>query len=387
MSVQRQIIHVAMDAFFASVEQRDNPQLKGKPVLVGGSPQARGVISAASYEARPFGVHSAMPTSRALRLCPHAILLPVRMDRYLECSHQIHDIFCRFTDRIEPVYIDEAFLDVTDCLRLLGPAEQIGRRIQSAIRDELQLTASLGLAPNKFLAKIASDLQKPAGFVVITEENKQAVLDPLPVSKIWGVGKVTAGALESRGIRLIRDLRPTPLPQLQALLGNAAPDLLDLAQGVDARPVETESQAKSLSSETTFPEDLRDPAALLPVLLAQVEEVAQRLRRKNLLAGSITLKFRCADFRLVTRGKTLPEPTATTQTLWQYAKELFQTWHRQSAAPLRLIGFAAAGLTGKNQGQLLLFPDPDEEKQAKLDQAIDAIQKHFGPDSLRRGGI
>ncbi len=387
MRVQRQIIHVDMDAFFASVEQLDNPQLKGKPVLVGGSPQARGVISAASYEARPFGVHSAMPTSRALRLCPHAILLPVRMDRYLEFSHQIHDIFSRFTARIEPVSIDEAFLDVTDCLRLLGPAEQIGRRIQSAIRTELQLTASLGIAPNKFLAKIASDLQKPGGFVIITEENRQAILDPLPVSKIWGVGKVTAGALESQAIRLIRDLRTTPLPQLQALVGNAAPDLLDLARGIDDRPVETESQAKSLSSETTFPEDLLDPQSLLPVLLAQVEEVAQRLRRKNLLAGSITLKFRYADFRLITRGKTLPAPTATTQTLWQYAKELFHTWHRQSAAPLRLIGFAAAGLTGKNKGQLLLFPDPDEEKQAKLDQAIDAIQEHFGPDSLRRGGI
>lgn len=387
MSVQRQIIHVDMDAFFASVEQRDNPRLKGKPVLVGGSPQARGVISAASYEARPFGVHSAMPTSRALRLCPHAVLLPVRMDRYLECSRQIHDIFSRFTARVEPVSIDEAFLDVTGCVRLLGPAEQIGRRIQSAIRDGLQLTASLGLAPNKFLAKLASDLQKPGGFVVITEENKQAILDPLPVTKIWGVGKVTAGTLESRGIRLIRDLRTTPLPQLQALVGNAAPDLLDLSQGIDDRPVEPESQAKSLSSENTFPEDLLDPAALLPVLLAQVEEVAQRLRRKNLLAGSLTLKFRYADFRLITRSKTLPEPTATTQTLWHYAKELFQTWHRQSAAPLRLIGFGAAGLTGKNKGQLLLFPDPDEEKQAKLDQAIDAIQKHFGPDSLRRGGI
>jgi len=203
MPKTRQILHIDMDAFFASVEQLDNPELQGKAVLVGGSPEQRGVVAACSYKARKFGIHSAMPMSQAIRLCPDAIVLPVRMERYIEVSNAIHAIFSKYTPQIEPISLDEAFLDVTNSIQLFGNAEKIGREIKTRIKDELKLIASVGIAPNKFLAKLASDLEKPDGFVVITEENKQEVLDPLPISKIWGIGKVTAKALKNIRINTI----------------------------------------------------------------------------------------------------------------------------------------------------------------------------------------
>jgi DNA polymerase-4 len=227
----RQIIHVDMDAFYASVEQRDRPELRGKAVIVAGNPKARGVVSAASYEARKFGVHSAMPTAQALRRCPHAILLPVRMERYAEVSHEIQSIFERYTPLVEPISLDEAFLDVTASTNLFGSAERIGRSIKEQILSQTQLTASVGVAPNKFLAKLASDLKKPDGFVVITEHNKQEVLDPLGVGRIWGVAKVTEKALHSRGIRTIADLRAASEIELRSIVGNDAAELLRLARG------------------------------------------------------------------------------------------------------------------------------------------------------------
>ena len=238
-----------MDAFYASVEVLDNPDLKGKPVIVGGDPNGRGVVAAASYEVRKFGVHSAMPMKQALKLCPHAIVLPVRMSRYVEFSHKINTIFERYTPVIEPISIDEAFLDVTGCPL---DAITIGNKIKKDIKEETGLTASLGIAPNKFLAKLASDLKKPDGFVVITEENKQQILDPLPVSVIYGVGKVTAKILQSHGIRTIAQLRQVPLEKLREIVGNFAGELLDLANGIDNRPVETGGRSKSISSEHTF---------------------------------------------------------------------------------------------------------------------------------------
>jgi len=326
----RYIIHVDMDAFYASVEQLDNPKFIGKPVIVGGDPKGRGVVSAASYEARKFGVHSAMPMVQAVRLCPHATVLPVRMKRYVQVSKEIHAILERFTPLIEPVSLDEAFLDVTGSLQLFGSAEKIGRDIKHQIKEQLGLVASVGIAANKFLAKLASDLDKPDGFVVITEENKQQILDPLPVSKIWGVGKVMEKALKSKGINTIGQLRKAPVEILHSIFGDHTPHMLRLAQGIDNREVESSREAKSVSSEQTFATDITDKDILLNVLLNQVEDVAQRLRTDNLEARTITLKFRYDNFRTITRSNTFDHPTNTTKTLWQKAEEVFLKWYKKS---------------------------------------------------------
>ncbi len=381
----RQIIHFDMDAFYASVEQFDNPGLAGKAVIVGGDPQKRGVVSAASYEARKFGVHSAMPMSQAIRLCPNAIVLPVRMKRYAELSRQIHDIFQKFTPEIEPISLDEAFLDITGSLQLFGSAEKIGRDIKLQIKEQLGLVASVGIAPNKFLAKLASDLDKPDGFVIITEENKQQILDPLPVSRIWGVGKVTEKALKSKGINTIRQLREAPPEVLHSIFGDQTPHMLRLVQGIDNREVESNREAKSISSEQTFATDITDKEVLLGVLLNQVGDVAQRLRTNDLEARTITLKLRYDDFRTVTRSTTFDSPTNTTKTLWQQAKEVFVKWHKKSAGPLRLLGFGASGLQKAGTGQQSLFAEPEQEKQERLDKAFDDIRGKFGHDALRRG--
>ena len=385
MAESRQIIHVDMDAFYASAEQLDNPDLAGKAVIVGGNPKKRGVVSAASYEARKFGVHSAMPMSQAIRLCPDAIVLPVRMERYAELSQQVHAIFENFTPEIEPISLDEAFLDVTGCTQLFGSAEKIGRAIKRQIKEQLGLVASVGIASNKFLAKLASDLDKPDGFVIITEENKQQILDPLPVSRIWGVGKVTEKALKSKGVNTIKQLRQAPPQVLQGILGNQAPHMLRLAQGIDNREVESNREAKSISSEETFAADITDKNILLSVLLNQVEDVAQRLRTNNLEARTITLKLRYEDFRTITRSTTFDCPTNTTKTLWQQAKDVFLKWHKKSAGPLRLLGFGASGLQRQGTGQQQLFVEPEQQKQKRLDKAFDQIRSKFGHDALRRG--
>ena len=374
-----------MDAFYASVEQLDNPDLVGKAVIVGGDPQKRGVVSAASYEARKFGVHSAMPMSQAVRLCPSGIVLLVRMNRYAEISQQIHAVFQKFTPQIEPISLDEAFLDVTQSLRLFGSAEKIGREIKHQIKEQLGLIASVGIASNKFLAKIASDLEKPDGFVIITEDNKQQILDPLPVSRIWGVGKVTEKALKAKGIDTIKQLREAPSEVLHSIFGEQTAHMLRLAEGIDDRNVEPSREAKSISSEQTFATDTADKEVLLGVLLNQVEDVAQRLRTEGLIARTITLKLRYDDFRTVTRSMTFDCPTNTTKTLWQNAKEVFVKWHKKSAGPLRLLGFGVSGLQRYGTGQQQLFAEPEEEKQKRLDKAFDRIRSKFGDDALRRG--
>jgi len=385
MADARQIIHVDMDAFYASVEQLDSPQFKGKPVIVGGDPKGRGVVAAASYEARKFGIHSAMPMARAIKLCPQATVLPVRMERYIKLSGELHDIFESFTPLVESVSLDEAFLDITESIQLFGNAEKIACDIKKEIKEKLGLTASVGVAPNKFLAKLASDLKKPDGFVVVTEQNKQDILDPLPVNKIWGVGKVTARILQSHRIKTIAQLRKTPLEHLQRIVGNCASQLLELARGIDESKVEPAIYAKSLSSEQTFATDIQDQEILLSVLLEQVDQVAQRLRTNALKARTLTLKLRYPDFQTITRSKTLTEAASTTQTLWQAAKAIFQKWHSRSAAPLRLLGFAASGLIQENIGQKQLFTNPEEEKQKRLDKAVDKIKNRYGKNALRRG--
>lgn len=380
----RQIIHVDMDAFYASVEQHDNPSLKGKPVIVGGDPAGRGVVSAASYEARRFGVHSAMPMKQAMRLCPHAVVIRGRMDRYVEVSRIIRGIFGQFTPLIEPLSLDEASLDVTGSLVTWKSAEHIGRTIKQTIRDRTGLTASVGVAPNKFLAKVASDLDKPDGFVVITEENKQEVLDPLPVRAIWGIEPVTGAKLQQHGIHTIRQLREYPPDALRRLLGNTADSIIELAHGIDDRPVEPTSRARSLSAEHTFPQDVADPNTLASTLLDQVEEVAARLRAERLRAKTITLKLRYGDFKTITRSRSFAESTDCTAALWKAAAEVFETWRSRAFRPLRLIGFAATGLKPDQGRQLTLFAEPEDVRQARLDRTIDEIREKYGFDTIRR---
>jgi DNA polymerase-4 len=381
------ILHIDMDAFYASVEVKDDPSLQDKPVLVGGSPEQRGVVAACSYKARQFGIHSAMPMSQALRLCPDAIVLPVRMPRYVELSKQIHQVFHNYTPDVEPISIDEAFLDVTGCIQLFGSAEIIGRKIKTDIKEQTDLTASVGLAPNKFLAKLASDLDKPDGFVIITEENKQQILDPLPVSKIWGIGKVTNKELQKHGIQTIEQLRTAPKYKLSMVFKNQVDDILKLAQGIDNRKVVPHTEAKSISCEETFATDIKEKEVLLGVLQTQVEEVSQRLRAEKLQCRTITLKLRYGDFRTLTRSVTMDKPTNTTQILLHEAQNLFGQWHKKSGGALRLLGFGTAGLSPEGTGQKLLFSDPEEEKQKKIDEVYDKIRGKYGDDSLKRGNL
>lgn len=382
MARARQIIHVDMDAFYASVEVLDDAALMGRPVVVGGDPKKRGVVSAASYEARKFGVHSAMPMSRAVRLCPHAVVLPVRMGRYVEISRGIHAIFERFTPIVEPISIDEAFLDVTGSIGIWKDAEEIGHTIKKNILDELGLVASVGIAPNKFLAKLGSDLDKPDGFCVITEANKQQVLDPLPVGRIWGVGKVASERLKSYGIATIEQLRKTHPEHLKAILGNSGQLLLELAHGVDGRDVELPGRAKSISHEQTFAEDVGDVDVLLTVLTEQVESVATRLRNQKMLTKTITLKFRYGNFQTITRSMTFSEPTDITAVLWDAGKAIFCEWSKASFRPLRLIGFGASHLKDHASCQGKLFVDAAEEKQKRIDRVTDQIKGRYGKDVI-----
>ncbi len=385
MAEFRQIIHVDMDAFYASVEQLDNPDLIGKAVIVGGAPDKRGVVSAASYEARKFGVHSAMPMSQAVRLCPKGMVLPVRMKRYVELSRQIHVIFQKFTPLIEPISLDEAFLDVTDSIGLFGDAQAIGHEIKTQIKAKLGLVASVGLASNKFLAKLASDLEKPDGFVTVDDDRRQAILDPLPVSRIWGVGAVTQKALKAAGVHTIRQLREAPIHSLNRIFGLQTDHVLDLAQGIDDRPVECEREAKSISGEQTFATDRVDKAFLMEILLNQVEEVSYRLRAHGLCAKTMTLKLRYGNFKTITRSTTLDHPTHLTSVLWQKARAIFLAWYAKSPRPLRLLGFGVSGLSDGNSVQRSLFSDPQEAKQKRLDEAFDAIRNRYGKGVLKHG--
>lgn len=384
MAKKRQIIHVDMDAFYASIEQLDNPKLAEQPVIVGGDPKSRGVVSTASYEARKFGIHSAMPMSQAIKLCPEAVVLPVRMQRYVEVSEKIHSVFEHFTDIIEPISLDEAFLDVTGSISLFGSAQKIGKTIKRNIKKQTKLIASVGIASNKFLAKLASDLEKPDGFVVITDKDKQKILDPLPVSKIFGVGRVTEKILKSHNIQTIAQLRKKSVKQLQSLVGNYAQRLLELANGIDDSRVVASREPKSISSEHTFEKDIDKKEFLLSVLQGEVEKVARRLREQDLKASTITMKFRYGDFKTITRSKTIDIVSNSTETLWQVAQNIFNQWHEQSPGALRLIGFGVSSLVPQQTAQQSLFPDPQEDKQKRLDKAIDKIRNRYGDDSLKR---
>src|ERR1019366_6628448 len=299
------IIHVDMDAFYASVEQRDHPDLRGKPVIVGGF-KGRGVVSAASYEARKFGVHSAMPISIARRLCPQGIFLPVRMQHYADIGRQIRTIFLSFTPLVEPLSLDEAFLDVHGCEGLFGPVPEIARKIKHRVRAETGLIASVGVAPNKYLAKLASDFGKPDGFVVLPPDQVTAFLRPLPIGRIWGVGAKGEKRLHDMGIRTIGQIAALPEKVLIDRFGEMGRHIWQLAHGQDDRTVVADREAKSVSTETTFAHDIGDRAILRVWLLDLVAHLASRLRHEGIWARTIDVKMRSSDFRTVTRSTTLP---------------------------------------------------------------------------------
>jgi DNA polymerase IV len=381
----RAIIHVDMDAFYASVEERDRPEIAGRPVIVGGTPEGRGVVSAANYAARRYGVHSAMPAVTARRLCPHGVFLPVRMEHYAEVARQIRDVFQRYTPEVEPLSLDEAFLEVSASERLFGPAAQIARRIKREIGGELGLVASVGVAPNKFLAKIASDVQKPNGFVVVGSDRVQEFLDPLPVGRLWGVGRVAEAVLKRLGIGTIAELRARGPALLREHFGRSGEQLWELAHGRDERAVVPDHRAKSISQETTFPEDIADPQVLRAWLGELAEQVAWRLRRHGLHGRTVQLKVRFADFRLITRAQTLPQLTDRTRDIQQAAAMLLSERLPAAHPPVRLLGVGISALGAAGPAQTSLF-EQETARQRELDAVADRIRQRFGGGAIRRGG-
>ena len=375
MAGPRAILHVDMDAFYASVEQRDDPRLKGKPVAVGGSAR-RGVVLAASYEARPFGVRSAIPMARALRQCPQLIVVPPDFSKYAKASDQVFEIFSTFTPEVEGLSLDEAFLDVTRSQALKGPAREQALQIKNAIEKATQLTASVGIAEVMFAAKIASDLCKPNGLLEVPPGAVKQFLAPLPASRLWGVGPRTDETLQSMGLRTIGDVAQSDRAWLEARLGSTGPWLHDLANGIDERAVQPDQEAKSVGAEETFEEDL-EGEDLLPFIHEQALRVAARLRRSQRKARSVHLKVKYADFRIQTRQETLPLPTDDGAELYRVASRLLG---KVEARPIRLTGVHAGDL-GAGAPQLGLF-DAERKKRERLNRSLDAIAEKFGDSAV-----
>lgn len=381
-----------MDAFFTSVEQRDHPELRGKPVVVGAPPDQRGVVAAASYEARKYGIHSAMPSRTAHQKCPHAVFVSHNMGRYKEVSGQIMRIFESYTPLVQPLSIDEAFLDVTGAQRLFGDGRTIAEKIRQDIREQTGLTASVGIAPNMFLAKIASDMNKPDGITLVPFEQDaiEQFLAPLPIGRMWGVGKVTQKKLLSLGIKTIGKLQQCDLKILERAVGPHAAALFSrLARGIDERGIDLETQDKSISNETTFKEDITDRETINATYKRLIDKVGRRVRKAGFFATTVHLKIRWSDFSTITRQTTLPIPSQDDITLREAGMALLEA-HLQNR-PVRLIGFGVSGLTQTSEpqtAQLDLFNDPSTDqnkKRNRLSRAVDAVRLRFGDQSLQRG--
>ncbi len=379
------IIHVDMDAFYASVEERENPSLKGRPLVVAGSPDARGVVSAANYAAREFGVHSAMPTSVALRRCRDLVVLPVRMSFYSDVSQQIRGIFERYTPVVEPLSLDEAFLDPGGGERLYGDAVTTARRIRNDIHRELGLVASVGVASNKFLAKLASDHEKPDGFTVVEADAVQEFLDPMPVERIWGVGPATKQRLYRSGIHTVRELRARSQEELARSLGKHGAQLWNLAHGIDPRKVNPEHETKSISHETTFAKDIDDQQMLDCILMQLTESVCLRLRRGGLKARTVTLKLRDPEFRTKTFSRTLPVLTDATSVVWNLAHEMLCQNRDKDTRHVRLIGLGVSHLGDtKRSVQVEMFDGSGRNRDNHADRVADQIRTRFGDDAIGR---
>jgi DNA polymerase-4 len=390
MTWPRAILHVDMDAFFASVEQHDHPELRGKPVLVGGG--VRGVVCAASYEARPFGCRSAMPMGQAKRLCPQAVIVKPRHGRYREVSEQVFTILESFSPLVEPISFDEGFIDITGSIALRGDPVTQAISVRKLVSDQLRLTCSVGVAPNKFLAKLASDMNKPDGMMVLgpRAEDIQSVLDTLDVGRMWGVGPATLAQLHSAGIRTFADLRERSLDDLIGRFGSTGERFHRLCRGQDDRPVVPDREAKSIGHEETFDENIPDPELLRSILSAQVEHVARRLRRHALGARSLSLKIRLPDFTTQSRSTTFDDATDLTSELSAAAISLLDGWLNSRAAraggqftAVRLLGVHLGGL-GPTAATTRLFVPQSDRKQAAVDKACDAIATKFGAAAIRR---
>ncbi len=381
----RTILHVDLDAFYAAVEVRENPTLRGQPLIIGADPQAgkgRGVVCTASYEAREYGVHSAMPVSRAYRLCPQGIYLPPRPKLYGESSQRFFQILKRFSNLVEPLSIDEAFVDVTGSQRLFGDGEAIAEQIQAAVQEEEHITASIGVAPVKFAAKIASDLRKPRGLVVVDPQRLQEFLDPLPVKRLFGAGPRALERFRSLGIHTLGELRQLSREALQVEFGDAAADhYYRLCRGEDPRAVVPDRGRKSLGKETTFSEDVADRARVRRTLMELAESVVRSLRREQLRGRTVTIKLRTEDFRTVTRSATLAEPADTLEAIWPTAEELFQSAD-QTVLAIRLIGISLSQLGAPQRG---LFAHEGEEKSRRLGATLDELRQRFGGAAVTRG--
>lgn len=387
MKPPRWILHVDMDAFFASVEQRDHPEYRGRPVIVGADPRGgsgRGVVAACSYEARVFGIHSAMPISQAYRRCPHAVYLQGDRQKYTETSRRIFQILERFTPDVEPISIDEAFLDITGSWHLFGSPESVCRRIKVVIQKEIGLQASIGLAPNKMTAKIASDLEKPDGLVIVPQDGLRDFLGPLAVEKLWGVGRRAREALARNGIRTIGDLAGREIGQIVHLFGKNGEHLWKLANGIDPRPVHPLERAKSIGNEFTFEKDVTDVEVIEDTLMRLSEKVSRRLRRAGFRGRTINLKIRFEDFKTHTRAATLDRPTNFADEIYSNAREKARTFPL-GERPVRLVGIQAVNLESRPE-QPELFPicRPEDQKKERLHTAMDAIQSRFGENAIKR---
>jgi DNA polymerase-4 len=378
------ILHVDLDAFYAAVEQRDDPTLRGKPVLVGGSAR-RGVVASCSYESRKFGIKSAMPMAEALRRCPSAIVVRHRMDRYVEASEKFFSILRDYSPDVEGLSLDEAFLDVTASERLLGDGPTIARAIKQRVRDELSLVASVGVAPIKFAAKIASDIDKPDGLRVV--EDVVAFLHPLPMSRLWGVGEATQSVLASMGLSTIGDVARYPEAALVARLGAVTGQhLKELARGEDPRPVISEHEAVSIGHQETFDDDIDDKGELAVILLDQADRVAHRLRDANLRARAVVLIVKYDDFRQITRRTTLDSPTSDGGQLARTAIELLAKVpiEPRKACRVRLCGISATGLEPRDAPRQLGFDEAARQKGERLGDTLDKLSAKFGKAAIRR---
>jgi DNA polymerase-4 len=385
--MERTIAHIDMDAFYASVEQRDNPALRGKPLIVGGRPGGRGVVSAASYEARAFGVRSAMPSSQAQRLCPQAIFIQPNIGRYAEVSSRIMEIMGRYTPLVEPVSIDEAYLDLTGTERLHGDTVDTARRIKTEIQQRERLTASVGVGPSKLVAKLASDYDKPDGFVVVRAAEVRAFLDPMPVGRLFGVGQRTRERLERLGLSSVGSLARCPEEVLIAHFGPHAGDLAKLARGEDHRLVTPEHDPKSLSAERTFETDVEDVAELEKCLLALSDTVARRLRKAGLRAGTVEMKLRYDDFHTVTRARKQHESVDSGAALYRVAIGMLHELQLEGRK-IRLVGVGGSDLVrGEDEVQLSLFHDDSVERGRRIDKALDLIRDRFGRDKATRASL
>ena len=378
------IVHVDMDAFFASVEQRDNPALQGVPLAVGGRAEERGVIATASYEARRYGVRSALPTATALRLCPGLVLVPPDHKKYALVSDRLMDILRRYTPVIEPVSLDEAFMDVTGSLKLFGGAECIGKMVQSDIKRELKLTASVGIGPNKFIAKLASDWKKPEGLTVVWDV--EGFLTGLAISSLWGVGPQTVEKLERIGIKTVTDLKGLSCQFLTGRFGVAGERLYQMARGIDSRPVTPERKAKSVGREITFPSDINDRQVLVDTLLDMSDYICRALRRQGLVCQGVTLKIKYPDLKTVTGAMTLPGHTSDGIMVYKAAEELLdRNW--SGVVPVRLIGISTSRLADRETLPETLFPDRQKDRSRKLNSTVDGLLNRFGEKALVRGRL